>query len=68
MTTVLTFLAIAAFRSWTLYRFDVKNAFLHGDLKEEVYRHLPQGLTCAFDGEVARLRRSLYSLKRPPQV
>ena len=33
MTTVRTILAITASQSWPLYQMDVKNAFLHGDLK-----------------------------------
>ena len=41
MTTVHTMLAIAASQSWPLYQFDVKNAFLHWDLKEEVYMKIP---------------------------
>lgn len=63
MTIVRTSLAIAASRSWPLYQFDVKNAFVHGDLKEKVYMHLPQGLIGASNGDVACLLRSLYSLK-----
>ncbi|KAL6349688.1 hypothetical protein AAG906_041095 [Vitis piasezkii] len=44
MTTVQTILAIAASQSWQLHQMDVKNAFLHGDLQEEIYMKLPSGL------------------------
>ena len=36
MTTVRTILAIASSKYWPLHQMDVKNAFLHGDLKEEI--------------------------------
>ena len=68
MTTIRTVLAIAASHSWSLYQFDVKNAFLHGDLKEEVYMRLPQGIVGASTGDCARLRRSLYGLKQAPRA
>ena len=35
--TVRTFLALAAQLNLFVYQFDVKSAFLNGDLKEEVY-------------------------------
>ena len=36
MTTVQLLLAIATSKFWPLYQMDVKNAFVHGDLKEEI--------------------------------
>lgn len=40
MTTVCTILAMARSQTWQLFQL-VKNAFLHGRLKEEVYIQLP---------------------------
>jgi len=37
MASVRLFLSIATIRHWPLHQLDIKNAFLHGDLKEEVY-------------------------------
>lgn len=42
---------------------DVHNAFLHGDLEEEVYTKLPSGFATDRQNKVCRLRNSLYSLR-----
>ncbi|WVZ17516.1 hypothetical protein V8G54_010498 [Vigna mungo] len=68
MTTVRTILALTASKSWPLHQMDVKNAFLHGDLKEEVYITLPGGMSTLSQNTVCKLKRSLYGLKQAPRV
>ncbi|RVX11138.1 Retrovirus-related Pol polyprotein from transposon RE1 [Vitis vinifera] len=62
-------LSMAAMCSWPLYQFDIKNAFLRGDLAEEVYMEQPPGFVAQGEsGLVCRLRRSLYGLKQSPRA
>jgi len=45
---------------------DVKTAFLHGTLKEEIYMKVPQGIVCNFEN-VCKLNISTYGLKQAPR-
>ena len=58
-------LTVAAASKWDLFQMDVKNAFLNGDLSEEVYMQPPPGLSVK-SNKVCHLRRALYGLKQAP--
>ena len=64
MNSVRILLSIVTNRDWPLHQFDVKNAFLHGDLEEEVYMDIPPRFEdYKTNGKVCKLKKSLYGLK-----
>ncbi|GJW82981.1 ribonuclease H-like domain, reverse transcriptase, RNA-dependent DNA polymerase [Tanacetum coccineum] len=67
--TIRLILALAAYNKWEVHHLDVKSAFLHGDLKEEVYVSQPDGFIKTEDkGKVYRLRKALYGLRQAPRA
>lgn len=69
INTIRVLFSIAANEDWPLHQFDVKNAFLHGELKEEVYMEAPPGFSTGFrKHEVCRLKKALYGLKQSPRA
>ena len=67
MNTVRFLLKVSAAERWEVHQMDVHNAFLHGDLEEEIYMKLPLGFNTADPTKVCRLRKSLYGLKQSPR-
>lgn len=64
MTIVRILIAIAAKKQWDMYQLDINNAFVHGDLHEEVYMDVPSGLDVPHAGLLCKLNKFLYSLKQ----
>ncbi|GJX35471.1 cysteine-rich receptor-like protein kinase 8 [Tanacetum coccineum] len=74
MVTVRALLAIAAMNGWDICQMDVSNAFLHGNLFEEVYMQMPQSYVGQGENVqdisstlVCKLKKSLYSFKQAPR-
>lgn len=65
-TSIRLLLSHAATEKMKVVTFDVKTAFLHGDLEEELYMHQPRGFDDGSE-KVCRLRKSLYGLKQAPR-
>ena len=67
LNTVRVLLSLAANKDWPLLQFDVKNAFLHGDLKEDVYMDPPPGISeYRNTTRVCKLKK--YGLKQSPRA
>lgn len=69
MNTVRIILSLTTRFDWELQQFDVKNAFLHGDLEEEVYMEIPPGYDpTSGSNKVCRLKKAIYGLKQSPRT
>ena len=66
MDSIKLVLVVAASKRWEVHHMDVKSAFLHGDLKEEIYMKQPEGYI-EDPSLVFKLRKSFYALKQAPR-
>ena len=64
IASVRMLLSMTVMRSRPLFQLDIRNAFFHGDLVEEVYIEQPHGFVAQGESSlVCKLCHSLYSLK-----
>nr|GFD30821.1 retrovirus-related Pol polyprotein from transposon TNT 1-94 [Tanacetum cinerariifolium] len=69
MEAIRIFLAYSTHKSFTVFQMDMKTAFLHGLLKEDVYVCQPEGFIDAdHPSHVYKLKKALYGLKQAPRA
>uniref|UniRef100_A0A2N9J203 Integrase catalytic domain-containing protein n=1 Tax=Fagus sylvatica TaxID=28930 RepID=A0A2N9J203_FAGSY len=68
-TSIRAVLALVADQDLELEQLDVKTAFLHGNLEEEIFMEQPEGFKQpGTENLVCRLKKSLYGLKQSPRT
>ncbi|MFS7910246.1 putative RNA-directed DNA polymerase [Helianthus anomalus] len=69
MVTIRCVISMSVQFNWPLFQLDINNAFLYGNLKEEVFMDLPDGLKTNDNiNKVCKLNKSLYGLKQAPRM
>ncbi|GKG12235.1 retrovirus-related pol polyprotein from transposon TNT 1-94, partial [Tanacetum coccineum] len=69
LETIRIFLAFAAHMNMVIYQMDIKNVFLNGNLREEVYVSQPDGFGDPDNpNHVYKLKKALYGLKQAPRT
>ena len=69
LNSIRVLLSIVVNLDWELSQFDIKNAFLNGELEEEVYMKVPLGFEEEMgNSKVCKLHKSPYGLKQSPRA
>eukprot|EP00253_Pinus_taeda_P028004 PITA_28004 len=68
MNSICLVLSLANCFKWEDHQMDVKSAFLHGELHEEIYIEQPLGFIQTDCSLVCQLKKSLYGLKQAPRA
>ncbi|GKD63144.1 retrovirus-related pol polyprotein from transposon TNT 1-94 [Tanacetum coccineum] len=69
LEAVIIFVAYTTHKNFSIYKMDVKTAFLNGPLKEEVFVRQSDGFVDPdFPNHVYHLKKALYGLKQAPRA
>jgi hypothetical protein len=67
-SSICALLGIVAMHDLELEQLDVKTAFLHDDLEDEIYMDQPKGfIVVGKKNFVCKLKKSLYGFKQSPR-
>ena len=66
MNSIRLFLAIFTSKHWEVHHMDVKSAFIHGDIHDEIYMNQHEGYI-SDPSLVCKLMKSLHGLKQAPR-
>lgn len=67
ITTVRILLSIINYKDLIAHQMDLKNAFLQGNVHEDIYMTPPDGLDIKDKNVICKLNRALYRLKQAPR-
>lgn len=65
IVTICIIITIVFNKNWTLHQFDINNAFLYGELEEDVCMTLPLGYHSKNSTRVCKLLKFLHGLAGP---
>jgi len=68
INSILLVLAHVTSHKWEVHQMHLKSAFLHGDLKEEIYMEQHPGYFQNDSSLICHLKKSLYGLKQAPRA
>ena len=66
MDSIRLVLAISESKHWKVHHMNVKSAFMHGDIHQDIYMKHPEGYITD-PSLVFKLKKSLYGLKQAPR-